>query len=120
MAQISTSDLRGLLPHHFQLLGLPVLEFLAHSLGGQEPPPTSLTQTFGVKSPRKATRDVHVETCSMQVKLLRISCVPGSGRQGLCLGVPGLLQLQHGGWVLLCMCLDLKASICHHEGSCPI
>ncbi|GAB4817789.1 hypothetical protein N2152v2_004835 [Parachlorella kessleri] len=69
VAQVSTSDLRGLLPQHFQLLGLPVLEFLERSLGGWEPPPTSLTQTFGVKSPRKTTRDVRVETCSMQSTL---------------------------------------------------
>ena len=47
VAQLSTSDLRGILPRHFELLALPVLEFLQHSLGGWEPPPTALTASYG-------------------------------------------------------------------------
>lgn len=68
MAQVSTSDLRGMLPHHFELLRLPVAEFLARGLGAWEPPPTALTQSYGVKSPRRHTREVQLATCSMQVR----------------------------------------------------
>jgi hypothetical protein len=63
------------------------VDFLARSLGGWEPPATSLTQTYGIKSPRKHTREVHVATCSLQVGA----------------GLPGLrLALAQGAWPAPC------------------
>ena len=75
MANLSASDLRGLLAHQMQLLALPVLEFLQRRhLGGdggggwgQAP---SLASVYGVKGPDQApgVPPPPPQTCTLQAR----------------------------------------------------